>query len=101
MGRARVREVGRGGEEEGAVSCCLVCEEDELFLPVTVLGLVGPVAESDSASASRSQPESSNTMSKEEDVQSLGPRGEQSSKEFGVSETSGSAWLSGSDIRLS
>lgn len=101
MGRARVREVGRGGEEEGAGSCCLVCEEEELFLPVSVLGLVGPVAESDSASASRSQPESSNTMSKEEDVQSLGPRGEQSSKEFGVSETSGSAWLSRSDIRLS
>lgn len=94
-------EVGRGGEEEGADSCCLLYVEDELFFPVTVLGLVGPEAESVSASASRSQPESSNTMSKEEEVQSLGPRGEQSSKELGVSETSASAWLSLSDIRLS
>lgn len=101
VGSARASDVGRGGEEEAADSCCLVCDEDEPFFPVTVLGLVGPEAESVSASASRSQPESSKTMSKEEDVQSLGPRGEHSSKELGVSETSGSAWLSLSDIRLS
>lgn len=96
-----MREVGRGGEEEVADSCCLASEEDELFLSVKVGALVGPEEESVSASASRSQPESSNTMSKDEEVQSLGPRGEQSSKELGVSETSGSAWLSRSDIRLS
>lgn len=105
MGRARVREVGRGGEQEeeegGIDSCCLVCEEDELFFSIRMPGLAGPEAESVSASASRSQPESSNTMSKEEEVQSLGPRGEQSSKEWGVSEVSGSVWLSLSDIRLS
>lgn len=105
MARARVREVGRGGEQEekegGTDSCRLVCEEDELFFSISVPGLAGPEAESVSASASRSQPESSNTMSKEEEVQSLGPRGEQSSKEWGVSEVSGSAWLSLSDIRLS
>lgn len=83
MGRARVSEVGRGGEEEeaGTDSCRLVCEEDELFFSVVVRGLAAPEAESVSASASRSQPESSNTMSKEEEVQSLGPRGGQSSKE--------------------
>lgn len=96
-----MREVGRGGEEEGADSCCLASVEDEPFFPVPVGALVGPEEESVSASASRSQPESSNTMSKDEEVQSLGPRGEQSSKELGVSETSGSAWLSRSDIRLS
>lgn len=104
MGRARVSEVGRGGEEEegGTDSCRLVCEEDELFFSVVVLGLAGPETESVSASASRSQPESSNTMSKEEEVQSLGPpRGGHSSKECGLSEASGSAWLSLSDIRLS
>lgn len=103
MGRARVSEVGRVGEEEeaGTDSCCLMCKEDELFFSVRVPGLAGPEAESESASASRSQPESSNTMSKEEEVQSLGPRGGQSSKEWGVSEASGSAWLSLSDIRLS
>lgn len=103
MGRAKVSEVGRGGEEEegGTDSCRLVCEEEELFFSVSVPGLAAPEAESVSASASRSQPESSNTMSKEEEVQSLGPRGGQSSKEWGVSEASGSAWLSLSDIRLS
>lgn len=101
VGSARVSDVGRGGEEEGADSCCLVCDEEELFFPVSVLGLVGPEAESVSASASRREPESSKTMSKEEEVQSLGPRGEQSSKELGVSEMSASAWLSLSDIRLS
>lgn len=103
MGRARVSEVGRVGEEEeaGTDSGCLMCKEDELFFSVGVPGLAGPEAESVSASASRSHPESSNTMSKEEEVQSLGPRGGQSSKEWGVSEASGSAWLSLSDIRLS
>ena len=103
MGRARVSEVGRGGEEEqgGTASCRLVCEEDELFFSVSETGPAALDAESVSASASRSQPESSNTMSKEEEVQSLGPRGGQSSKECGVSEASGSAWLSLSDIRLS
>lgn len=103
MGRARASVVGRGGEEEEGEtgSCCLVCEEDVVFFSVTVPGLAAPEAESVSASASRSQPESSNTMSKEEEVQSLGPRGGQSSKELGVSEASGSAWLSLSDIRLS
>lgn len=103
MGRARVSVVGLGGLEEdgGTDSCCLVCEEDELFFSVTVPGLAALEAESVSASASRSQPESSNTMSKEEEVQSLGPRGGQSSKEWGVSEASGSAWLSLSDMRLS
>lgn len=103
MGRARVSEVGRVGEEEevGTDSGCLMCKEDELFFSVRVPGLAGPEAESVSASASRSHPESSNTMSKEEEVQSLGPRGGQSSKEWGVSEASGSAWLSLSDIRLS
>lgn len=103
MGRARASEVGRGGEEEtgGTDSCRLVCDEDELFFSVTVPGLTGPEAESVSASASRSQPESSNTISKEEEVQSLGPRGGQSSNEWGVSDASGSAWLSLSDIRLS
>ncbi|TNN39638.1 hypothetical protein EYF80_050196 [Liparis tanakae] len=109
---ARVREVGRGGEEEegGTDSCCRVREEDELFLSVVVLGLAAPEAESESesesvsvcvsasASASRSQPESSNTMSKEEEVQSLGPRGGQSSKESRVSEASRSAWLPRSDV---
>lgn len=100
-GSARVSEVGRGGEEGGADSSCLAWDEDEPVFPVSVLGPVGPEAESVSASASRSQPESSKTMSKEEEVQSLGPRGEHSSKELGVSETSGSAWLSLSDIRLS
>lgn len=103
MGRARVSEVGRGGDDEegGTDSCRIFCEEDKLFFSVIVFELTGPEAESVSSSASRSQPESSNTMSKEEDVQSLGPRGEQSSKEWGVSEASGSAWLSLSDIRLS
>lgn len=103
MGRARASVAGRGGEEEdgGTESCRLLCEEEDLFFSVSVLELPGPEAESVSASASRSQPESSNTMSKEEDVQSLGPRGGHSSKESGVSEASGSAWLSLSDIRLS
>lgn len=103
MGRASASVAGRGGEEEdgGTDSCRLLCEEDDLFFSISVLGLAGPEAESVSASASRSQPESSNTMSKEDDVQSLGPRGGQSSKESGVSEVSGSAWLSLSDIRLS
>ena len=103
MGRARVSEVGRGGVEDefGTDSCRLVCEEDELFFSVSVHGPAALEPESVSASASRSQPESSNTMSKEEDVQSLGPRGGQSSKEWGLSEASGSAWLSLSDIRLS
>ncbi len=103
MGRASISEDGRGGEREemGTDSCRLVCEEDELFFSVSEPGLMGPETESVSASASRSQPESSNTMSKEEEVQSLGPRGGQSSKEWGVSEASGSAWLSLSDIRLS
>lgn len=103
VGRARVSEVGRGGDDEegGTDSCRIFCEEDKLFFSVIVFELAGPEAESVSSSASRSQPESSNTMSKEEDVQSLGPRGEQSSKEWGVSEASGSAWLSLSDIRLS
>lgn len=82
-------------------SCRLVCEEDELFFSVSVPGLAAPEAESVSASASRSQPESSKTISKEEEVQSLGPRGGHSSKECGVSEASGSAWLSRSDIKLS
>lgn len=100
-GSARVSDVGRGGEEGGADSSCLVWDEDELVFLVSVLGTVGPEVESVSASASRSQPESSKTMSKEEEVQSLGPRGEHSSKELGVSETSASAWLSLSDIRLS
>lgn len=79
----RVSEVGWGGEDEeaGTDSCCLVREEDELFFSVSVGGLAAPDAESVSASASRSQPESSNTMSKEEEVQSQGPRGEHSSKE--------------------
>lgn len=104
MGRARVSDVGRGGEEEvvGTDSCWfLVCDEDELFFSVVVLGLAAPETESVSASASRSHPESSNTMSKEEEVQSLGPRGGHSSKELGVSEASGSAWLSLSDVRVS
>lgn len=83
MGRARVSEVGLGGEEEkgGTDSWRLVCDEDELFFSVSVAGLAAPDAESVSASTSRSQPESSNTMSKEDEVQSLGPRGGQSSKE--------------------
>lgn len=80
-----------------------MCEEDELFFSVP--GEAGPEVESVSASASWSQPESSKTMSKDEEVQSLGPRGGHSSKDewgvSGVSETSGSAWLSRSDIRLS
>lgn len=102
-GRAKVREVGRGGEEEGGgmASGPLVWEEEELAFSVSEAGLTAPETESVSASASRSQPESSNTMSKEEEVQSPGPRGGHSSKEWGVSEASGSAWLSLSDIRLS
>lgn len=102
-GSARVSEVGRGGLEEdsGTGSSCLVCEEDDVFFSVSVFGMAALAPESVSASASRSQPESSNTMSKDEEVQSLGPRGGQSSNEFGVSEASGSAWLSLSDIRLS
>lgn len=81
-------------------SCRLTGEEDKLFL-VKVEGAAALLSEAESASASRSQPESSNTMSKEEEVQSLGPRKGQISKEWGVSEASGSAWLSLSDIRLS
>lgn len=103
-GRANVSVVGRGGlEVEGeTTSCCLLSEEEEeVFFSVSVLGLAVFGPESVSASASRSQPESSNTMSKDEEVQSLGPRGGQSSNESGVSEASGSAWLSLSDIRLS
>lgn len=86
-----MRVFGRGGVEDGGgtASSRLLCEEDELVLSFIVLGTVEP--ESVSASASRSQPESSKTMSKEEEVQSLGPRGGQSSKELGVSEASGSA----------
>lgn len=88
FGITRAREVGRGGEQEGEeeeqekvedpgrLSCCLVCKEDELFFPVRVAG-DGWAGEADPvSSASWSQPESSNTMSKEEEVQSLRRRRE-------------------------
>lgn len=95
MGRPSANDVGLFSVEDegGADSCFLVCDEDKVFFSVTAPGLTPPprdVTESVSASASRSQPESSKTMSKEEEVQSLGPLGEQSSKECGVSEASAS-----------
>lgn len=100
---ARQREVGRGGEEEeggmegeeggtgtGKGSVLLVWEEEELAFSVSGVLANTEASEgvmtSGSGSASRSQPESSNTMSKEDEVQSLGPRGGHSSKEWGVSE---------------
>lgn len=83
MGITRANEVGLGGEDEGEeveqekveeqgrLSCCLVREEEELFFSVSVAG-DGGLGEPDSASpASWSQPESSKTMSMEEEVQSL------------------------------
>jgi len=103
---ARAREVGLGGEEEadGAFSRPLMQEEDEeeelSGFSVSVPGLLPSET---SPSASRSQPSSSNTMSKEEEVQSPWQRRGHSSKEWGVSEASASAsaWLSRSDVRLS
>lgn len=83
LGITRASEVGRGGEEEGReveqvqveepgrLSCFLVREEEELFFSANVGGDRG-AGEADSvSSASWSQPESSKTMSKEEEVQSL------------------------------
>lgn len=83
MGITRASEAGRGGdkegeeeeqekvEEPGRLSCCLVREEEELFFSVSVAGNVGPGEADSVSSASWSQPESSKTMSKEEEVQSL------------------------------
>lgn len=83
LGITRANEVGRGGEEEGEeeelekveepgrLSCCLVREEEEEFFLVSVAGEGGPGEADSVSSASWSQPESSKTMSKEEEVQSL------------------------------
>ena len=109
-GMARARELGLGGEEEAgsAFSRPLVQEEEDEVeeelsaFSVSVPGLFPSETESPpSPSASRSQPESSNTMSKEEEVQSPWQRRGHSSKEWGVSEASGAAWLSCSEARLS
>ena len=105
---ARARELGLGGVEEEAGGAPSGWEEEEEVeeelsaFSVSVPGLLPSETESPpSPSASRSQPESSNTMSKEEEVQSPWQRRGHSSKEWGVSEASGAAWLSCSEARLS